>query len=121
MLCVSTPLLCSRTRRGGEEKSTTGLLCEVRSPLSWERHSPLPPRHQIESPKRPTKNSTQGRLPHNNNVSKIEFLRPQNGRWWSPSTIWRQTAALQKGSSGHAEYAAEEGAKGAACGAFISG
>ena len=42
MLCVSMPLLCSRTRRGGgEEKSTAGLLCEVHSPLSWERHSPL--------------------------------------------------------------------------------
>ena len=42
MLCVSMPLLCSRTRRrGGEEKSTTGLLCKVHSPLSWERHSPL--------------------------------------------------------------------------------
>ena len=41
MLCVSTLLLCSRTRRGGEEKSTAGLLCKVRSPLSWERHSPV--------------------------------------------------------------------------------
>ena len=41
MLCVSTLLLCSRTRRGGEEKSAAGLLCKVRSPLSWERHSPV--------------------------------------------------------------------------------
>jgi hypothetical protein len=38
-----------------------------------------------------------------------------------PSALWRQTAALEKGSSGHDECAAEEGAKGAACGPFISG
>jgi hypothetical protein len=31
------------------------------------------------------------------------------------------TAAPEKGSSGHDECATEEGAKGAACGAFISG
>jgi hypothetical protein len=40
--------------------------------------------HQIESPKQPTKKSAQGRLPHNNNVSTIEFLRPQNGRQVQP-------------------------------------
>jgi hypothetical protein len=75
-------------------------------------------RHQIESPKRSTKNSTQGRLPHSNNGSTIEFLRSQSlphmvtpGAAHRPSALWRQTAALEKGSSGHDECAAEEGAK----------
>jgi hypothetical protein len=39
--------------------------------------APSARRHQIESPKRPTKNSTRGRLPHNNNVSTIECLGTQ--------------------------------------------
>jgi hypothetical protein len=40
------------------------------------------------------KESAQGRLPHSNNSSTIEFLRSQNGRWGNPSAIWIQTTAL---------------------------
>jgi hypothetical protein len=77
-------------------------------------------RHQIESPKRSPKESAQGRLPHYNNGSTNEFLSSQRWQPEQPIGHMRQTTALQKGSSGHDECAAEEGAKGAACGAFIS-
>jgi hypothetical protein len=80
------------------------------------------PRHQIKCPKRAHKESAQGWLPHNNTTSTIEFLRSQ--RWSPVQPIGHMEAnnhapKFQKGSSGHAECAAEEGAKGAACGAFI--
>jgi hypothetical protein len=89
-------------------------------------------RHQIESPKQATKNSTQGRLPHNNNGSTIEFLRSQSLLYMVTGAAHRPyggkqprskrgvaVAAMMSAPRGRAEE--EEGAKGAACGAFISG
>jgi hypothetical protein len=84
-------------------------------------------RHQIESPKRSTKNSTQGRLPHSNNGSTIEFLRSQSLLYMVTGAAHRPYGGKQPRSKrGVAaihgdECAAEEGAKGAACGPFISG
>jgi hypothetical protein len=44
------------------------------TPIGLTASHAITARHQIESPKRPTKKSAQGRLPHSNNVSTIEFL-----------------------------------------------